>query len=206
MAKITKLETQKKDNSRVNLYLDDEFYCGLSMDVVVKYSLKVGSEIDIDYLVNVVYESEKIRIFNKCLNYIGSSYKTAKQVREYLKRKDYDDKLISETILKLKEYKILDDENYTEVYISTYKNKYGNTMLRKKLSEKGVSKDIVDEYLKENGVDEEIVYNLALKKLGQKPATYDNMSKVMRFLVSRGWDYDTNNKVVKRIMSERGDE
>lgn len=206
MAKITKLETQKKDKNRVNLYLDDEFFCGLSMDTVVKHCFAIGQEIDDEHLKNIIYESEKITLFNKCLDYIGSSYKTTKQVRDYLKRKEYDDELIKVTIEKLKEYKILNDDNFAEMYVSTYKNKYGNNMLRKKLFEKGIGKDIVDKYLEENKADEEIVYNLALKKLGQKPATYDNMSKILRFLSGRGWDYDTSNKVIKKIMKDRGEE
>lgn len=206
MAKITKLETQKKDKSRVNLYLDDEFFCGLSMDTVVKYSLRVGLEVEDEYLNGVIYESEKITVFNKCLDYIGSSYKTSKQVRDYLKRKEYADDLIKCTIEKLKEYRVLDDDNFAEMYINTYKNKYGNGILRKKLFEKGVSREIIDKYLEDNVPDEEIVYNLAIKKLGQKPATYENMSKIMRFLASRGWDFDINNKIVKQIMKERGEE
>ncbi len=205
MGKITKIEVQKKDKNRVNLYVDDEFLCGIAMDTLVKYGLKVGEEIDEAKFNSVVIESERIFLFNKCLDYIGSSYKTAKQVRDYLKRKGYDETLIKDTIEKLKEYKVLDDENFAQMYISTYKTKYGDMMLRKKLFEKGVSKSIVDDLLTDFESDEDIVYNLAIKKLGQRPATYENMTKIMRFLAGRGWDYDTNNAVIKRIMKEKGE-
>lgn len=202
MGKITKIEVQKKDKSRVNIYVDDEFFCGLAMDTLVKHSLKVGDEIEAESFSNIVLESERIALFNKCLDYIGSSYKTTKQVRDYLRRKEYDDNMIKDTLEKLKEYRVLDDDNFARMYISTYKAKYGNNMLRKKLSEKGVSKSIIDEVLEENEVDYDVVYKLAIKKLGQKEPTYENMTKVMRFLAGRGFDFDTVNKVCKDIMKD----
>lgn len=199
MAKITKIEVQKKDKNRVNLYVDDEFYCGLTMDTLVKHSLKVGDNIDERQFSEIVLESERIFVFNKCLDYIGSAYKTAKQVRDYLKRKGYDDNIIKDTLAKLKEYRVLDDENYAHMYTNTYKTKYGNAMLRKKLLEKGVSKNIIDDCLAENDADEEVVQKLALKKLGTKSPTRENINKVMRFLAGRGFDFDIINKVCHNI-------
>ena len=43
--KITKIEVQKKNKSRVNLYLDGEFNCGLSLETIVKNGIKEGREI-----------------------------------------------------------------------------------------------------------------------------------------------------------------
>lgn len=200
MGKLTKIEVQKKDKNRVNIYVDDEFYTGLAMDTLIKHSLKVGDEIDDAEFSGIVLESERISLFNKCLDYIGSSYKTTKQVRDYLRRKEYDDDMIKVTLEKLKEYRVLDDDNFARMYISTYKTKYGNNMLRKKLAEKGVSKSSIDEVLEENDVDYDVVCKLALKKLGQKEPTYENMTKVMRFLAGRGFDFDTVNSVCKGIM------
>lgn len=199
MSKITKIEVQKKDKNRVNLYVDDEFYHGLALDTVVKHGLKVGDDIDEKHFSDIVLESERITLFNKCLDYIGSSYKTAKQVRDYLKRKDYDSALIDETLAKLKEYRVLDDANFAQMYISTYKTKYGNNMLKKKLLEKGVSKTTIDTLLDENDTDEDVVRHLALKKLGSKEPTFENLAKVMRFLVGRGFDYDIVNSVCKNF-------
>lgn len=200
MGKITKIEVQKRDKNRVNIYVDDEFFSGLAMDTLVKHSLKGGDEIDEEHFSNIILESERIMLFNKCLDYIGSSYKTTKQVRDYLKRKEYDDSIIKETIEKLKEYRVLDDENFAHMYINTYRSKYGNNMLRKKLMEKGISKPIIDEVLDENLPDYDIVYALATKKLGRKEPIYDNMAKVMRFLAGRGFDFDIVSKVCRDIM------
>ena len=40
MPKITKLEVQKKNKERFNLYLDNEFEMGIDIDTLVKFNLK----------------------------------------------------------------------------------------------------------------------------------------------------------------------
>lgn len=40
MPKITKIEVQKKNKERFNLYLDEEFEMGIDMDTYVHFNLK----------------------------------------------------------------------------------------------------------------------------------------------------------------------
>ena len=46
MVKISKVEVQAKNKSRVNVYVDGEFYTGLDLDTCVKYGLKANYEIE----------------------------------------------------------------------------------------------------------------------------------------------------------------
>ena len=43
---ITKIEIQKNNDERANLYLDEKFFSGISLELVVKEHLKVGMEIE----------------------------------------------------------------------------------------------------------------------------------------------------------------
>ena len=45
MAVITKIE-QQKNKARVNIFVDDAFFCGLLKETAVIFKLKVGKEID----------------------------------------------------------------------------------------------------------------------------------------------------------------
>ena len=59
---ITKIEVQKRNKNRVNLYLNDEFFCGLSLETVVRNHLKEGqniSEQDVEYLKNETEKQEE---------------------------------------------------------------------------------------------------------------------------------------------------
>ena len=75
--KITKLEVQKRNKDRVNLYLDDEFYCGLSLEAVVKYALKVGQELEIQKLEFLQNDSEREIAQNKAMAYISKYQKSS---------------------------------------------------------------------------------------------------------------------------------
>ena len=46
MAEITLIEPQKKDKERCNVYVDGVFYCGIKLEVAVKYRLKTGMQIE----------------------------------------------------------------------------------------------------------------------------------------------------------------
>ena len=46
MSEITLIEPQKKDKLRCNVYVDGRFYCGIKLDVAVRYRFKVGIHID----------------------------------------------------------------------------------------------------------------------------------------------------------------
>ena len=73
---ITKIEVQKRNKNRVNLYLNDEFFCGLSLETVVRNHLKEGqniSEQDVEYLKN---ETEKQVALEKATGYISKCQKT----------------------------------------------------------------------------------------------------------------------------------
>ena len=56
--KITKLEVQKNDKNRVNLYVDDEFYSGIPAELVYLEHLKTGLEIDEKDLKKIIFEQE----------------------------------------------------------------------------------------------------------------------------------------------------
>ena len=203
---ITKLEVQKKDDSRVNLYLDDKFYCGLNMDVCIKYGLKKDKDIDQETIDGYIIESEKITAYNKVIKYLKSSLKTRKQLREYLNKKEYNAVTIDYVLDKLVEYGYINDEYYASSYINTYKNKYGNSRLRTNLLVKGVSKDIIDKCLedvsKEDMVDS--LEKVAAKYLKNKTIDKDVLIKLSRFLAYRGYDFDQINSYVNTI--KRGED
>ena len=203
MAIITKVEVQKKDKNRVNLYIDEEFYCGLDLDTCVKYGLKKDLELSDEKLKIVIFDAQKNDAFNKSVNYLGSALKTKKQLRDYLKKKEFSEEIIEYVIEKMVEYRYLDDAHFVDSYYKTYKNKYGNNKMKYNLISKGVSKTIVEEYFDNLEEDNsEVLYNLALKKLGNKEKTRENLDKVYRFLVSRGFDFDEVTSVIKKLKED----
>ena len=116
--KITKLVSQRRDPNRVNMYIDEKFFCGLSLDNVAKFGIYVGKDLSDEDLENILFEELKSRFFQRAMNYISRSIKTEFQVIRYLKNLSFKKKgewytdisnenlesIIELTVKKLKEY------------------------------------------------------------------------------------------------------
>ena len=199
---ITAIEFQKKHDDRANLYIDDEFYCGISVELVLKEQLKKGTEIDKERLDNLILEDEKHSAFAKSLKYISGSLKTEKQIKDYLRKKEYNPNTIEYVIDKLNEYKYIDDEQYAKSFVLTYASKYGKLKLISGLKNKGISDRIID-----NLFDEELelpsniglVAEKYMKNKQRNPKTYMMLS---RFLYSRGYEFDDINRVVSEMKKD----
>jgi len=87
MVNITKVEIQKNNKQKVNIYVDGEYYDKLYLDTCVKYSIKSGLEIDKARLDSIIEESNKHLALNSTVKYISSALKTKKQIKDYLKKK-----------------------------------------------------------------------------------------------------------------------
>lgn len=203
MSVITKLEYQKKNDSRANLYLDDEFYCGISVELCIREHLKSGMEIDEERLKELILEDEKGVAFTKAINYVSNNYKTKKQVKDYLYKKDYNKDTIEYVINKMEEYKYLDDESYAKQFVLTYSKKYGKLKLISGLKSKGISDKIID-----NIFDGEIEINNSIESVGDKYLKNKILDektylKLSRFLYSRGFQFDEINSYLNKIKRDK---
>lgn len=207
MAKITKIEVQKKNKERVNLFLDEEYAFSLSMELIYKEGLKKNQEIDAKRLELLAEEESIIRCKNSALKTIERSFKTEKEIIEKLKEKGYGDNAINKSIEFLKEYNFIDDINYTKAYINDKLNSFGSQKIKYALIQKGISKEIVEEALADSNKDNErkTAFNLAKKKLDiirkRENDKYTISGKLYRYLISKGYGYDIVNEVVKEVTS-----
>ena len=197
--KITKLEVQKNDKNRVNLYVDDEFYSGIPAELVYLEHLKTGLEIDEKDLKKIIFENENSKAMSRVTKYIGSSLKTQKQIRDYLRKKEYSDDTIEFVMSKLAEYNYIDDKKYAQAYVLTYGKKYGKLKLKSQLKVKGVSEEIIECVLEDNKVDS--IESVASKYLKNKVMSYEVSQKLFRFLYSRGYEFDEINSYINKLKS-----
>lgn len=199
---ITCIEFQKKHDDRVNLYVDDEFYAGVSVELILKQQLKKGMEISKEELDQLILEDEKGSAFNKSVKYLNSALKTEKQIKEYLRKKGYNLSTIEYVVDKLKEYKYLDDENYARSFVLTYSNKYGKLKLISALRSKGVSDRIIDNIFSEDLGIESNIRSIAEKYLKNKEKNPQTYLKLSRFLYSRGYEFDEINRLINELKKD----
>ena len=80
MSKITQISTQSKNKERCNVFVDEEFAIGVSLETVMKFRLKVGMEITKEKLLEITLDAEKTDAMNKAVGYVSKTLKTKKQV------------------------------------------------------------------------------------------------------------------------------
>lgn len=207
MAIITKIEIQKRNKERVNLFLDGEYAFSLSIELVYKEGLKTKDDIDSEKLKILAEHESAIRCKDSALRIIEKSYKTEKEVRDKLRLKGYEDNAINNSIEFLKEYNFINDVNYTKAFINNKLNSEGSQKIKYKLIQKGISKEIIAEELADlnNENEKNIALNIAKKKLNiikkRENDNYKISGKLYRYLISKGYGYDITSEVVKQVMS-----
>lgn len=102
--------------------------------------------------------SSKMDAFDRAAGYLALQPRTAAEIRNYLKKKEYSESEIDDAIVKLQEYRYLDDAAYAASYIrqAAARGK-GRRKIEQELAAKGVSSaDLEDAwiFLEEEGGEE----------------------------------------------------
>jgi regulatory protein len=216
--KVTKLSSQKKDSSRVNMYIDGEFFCGLSLDAVAKFNIYDGKEVDIKELDDILFEELKSRFSQRALSYVSKRIKTEYQLRRYLKTLSFKKKgswyndipkdklqdIFDEVVKKLDEYGYINDEDFAEQFIlSRIKNRpRGKTILVSELISKGVDKEIARSKVDELVGDEyEILKKTYEKRYRGEKITIRDRKKI-DYLKRKGFRWDLIKKLIDNESSK----
>lgn len=197
---ITKIEPQKRNKNRFNLFDADGFFTSLSMDSLLKYHVKEGMALSDDLLAEMKKEDTVKYAKEISVAYIAYTPRTEHQVREHLKKKDIDVGSIEETIQALYHYAFLDDAAYVRSFVSSYSHKLGEQAMRMKLKERGVSKSVIDANLSVDEDSQKQVAKALADKLfaryeGQEP--YKAKQKVYAALTRKGFSYDVIKSVLQ---------
>ncbi|CAI3245201.1 recombination regulator RecX [Clostridium neonatale] len=207
MPKITKIEIQKNNKDRVNIYLDGEYALAINAELVYKENLKVKDDVDISKLQEIAEKESYIRCKESAIKIIERSYKTEKEIRDKLKQKGYEEKQINNSIDFLKEYNFINDNTYAKAFIKDKLSSKGSQKIKYDLMKKGIAKDIIEENLikVDKNEEKEVALNVGRKKYEsirrKESDNYKLSGKLYRFLISRGYAYDIVKDVVKEIMS-----
>ena len=202
MPSITRLEAQKRDKQRVNIYVDDEFFCGITLDDVVRHKLSVGLVLTESDLTNLTANADENKYFNKALEYLLTSPKTELQIKQYLYKKQLDPNTITTIITRLKKYNYINDADYAQNFAQTKSTKLGRKNIQAKLMQKGINRDIITESVNEIGDQTDLVRATAEKYMRNKTPSRETFAKLYRYLIGKGFDFDTASAIMDECKSE----
>lgn len=185
MMKIQKYTKLKGNKYSVKI---DDIIVKLYDDVIVKYELLRVKEIDEKLFKEITEYNDKLEAYYKSLKYITRKLRTEKEIYKYLE-KDYDKKVILETIDKLKGMGYLNKEEYLKCFIADQVNMnlVGPNKIKKDLVSLGYNEEEVSPYIDE--IDNEVWFNKIEKLVNKKIKANRNLG---------------NNKLKEKISYDLG--
>lgn len=201
---ITKIDKQKKNNKRYNLYIDGGFLCGIYDDTILKFGIASGDELS-EKEINDIRDFDEYMYGKKAaFDYLSFRIRSISEIKKKLKTKKLSDCNIERVITHLTELGLVNDEDFARQLINEkIKNKpAGKKLLQQKLFEKGISKQISEDVLN-NIFTSEIEKELALKVYDKlKPKLeglekQDMKKKIYETLARKGFDYEIINEIIR---------
>lgn len=200
--KITKIEVQKNNKSRVNLFVDDEFYCGLSVETILKNNVKPGMDIEEQTIQTFKNETEKEIALNKAVNYVSKQAKTKKQITDYLFKKGFEEDIVNYAITKLKEYNYINDEVYAKHFVKFKTSKNGKRKILMQLKLNGVDEETAKSSIEKYCEDEKSIFNVAEKYLKNKILDIKTKQKLYRHLISKGYEMENVTNCLNKFFKD----
>lgn len=207
---ITKIERQKKQAKRFNIYCDGEFTLGIHEDVLVKSGLHTGDILDKKRIEELESVEEFHLAKDKALRYISYRRRSEKEVHSKMVEKEFHPVVIDAVVAHLKNLNFINDRAFAEAYLhdAQLKKPAGAKFIRQQLLLKGISKIIIDDVLGEK-LGRETEISLArqaaakhVRRSGiirKKEKREKQQKRLADFLARRGFAWETVFTVVKEF-------
>lgn len=198
MSEITSIEPQVKDKERCNVYVDGRFYCGIKLEVALKYQLKSGMQIEKQKLDEIQLATEKSQALDKAMTYLSACMRTRRQMRDYLNKKGYTQTVADYVIERLEYHNLIDDAAYCRAYVNSVKGK-GKRALEADLIKRGAEKCAISEALEEVEEDSGEATVIIEKYMRGKARDKQNLYKAFKYLLSKGYGYETAKEALEKF-------
>ncbi|MFT4451286.1 regulatory protein RecX [Parvimonas sp. G1425] len=196
-----------KSKEVFEVVFEDETKLLLNYNIFEKYKVSVDMYFSEDEILEMKYFSDIERAKSRAINYISGKLKTKYEVRLKLKENGFAEDIIDEVLDILEKEEYLNDKVYCEIFIEDKKklNGYGKNKIKSLLIQKGISKNIFEDFLNEFEYDEEFdnALKMGIKKLNLLSNEEDNFKKkqkIINYLTYRGFGFDVINDVLREIL------
>ena len=196
--KIREIKPDKLHYNLISLSNGEEVL--IDKDVCSENSLAADTEIDLDTLQELKFQSDYVRAKSRAMWYLDRMDYSEKALYEKLVLKGFDKKASSAVIAKLVELGLINDRRYGERLVEKLtESGISKRAAMQKMYAKGLSIDLCKELLENSEVDEEdSLLRLIEKKYAEKLKCKENYGKVYAALVRRGFSYSDVKSALKK--------
>ncbi|MGF2615077.1 recombination regulator RecX [Rossellomorea vietnamensis] len=212
MGKITKITRQVKNQERYNIFIDGEYSFSVDEEIIARFQLGKGDEIDEVAMAEIGYEDDIRRAFNLAIHYLSFRMRTEKEVLDYLKKKELEQPVADEVIQKLKKYEYLNDQEFAKAFVNTQINTSdkGPGVVERELAAKGVDKASIEEAIEtftpDIQLEKAIILTDKLYKKYKKDSSMVAKQKTEQNLARKGYSFSVINLAWQETDNEKSEE
>ncbi len=158
---ITKIERQRRNPARFNIYVDGEYAFSVHEDVLIRCRLSKGKVLEGADVADVLQEEERQSAVHAALKFVRYKPRTRAEVERHLKDKGFETEFIRAALTRLQNYGYVNDEAFARAWVEERRRLRGKGRyaLKRELQQKGIEDRIITEVLAP--IDDEDEYRLA---------------------------------------------
>lgn len=140
-------------------------------------------------------------IDDKLMKYVIFKKRTEKEVRQKCQKLQYTDEYIDEVIEYLSENNYINDKVYVEKYIQNVMRLKTSSIFEMKIDllRRGVDEDYIENYINKNSEELESFEKESAIKLARKKISNAEIEKVKKYLMSKGYKYESISLAIDNL-------
>lgn len=204
--RLTDIQIDEETPSRRILFLDGLYFDSVDAGCIPKLGLRVGLEIETQVLQKLIKADEAIRAKNYALGLLSSQSYSKNQMVYQLGQKGFGSEAIEITLEDLEQLGHIKDEDFAKKWVERRRRSKpkGRRMLEHELANHSIDKATVDRVLGgiHNADEKEIALQVARKQATRYKSLPPEVAKrrLHGFLLRRGFDYETIQSVIERVL------
>lgn len=196
--KITAIKQQVKRSDRYSIYGDGKYLFSFSEGELLGSGIRIGQELDETELNELRNKAVLDKAYDRALNLVSMRPRSEWEIRDYLKRKEYEPSIHDLVITRLNERGYLNDEDFAKRWVENRRllKATSKRRLTQELRQKRIADDIIKAVLDNDETDEVEVLKTLIERKRQQ-SRYQDDQKLIQYLARQGFAYDQIKEALK---------
>lgn len=198
MLKVTDIKQQIKRQDRYSIFIDGKYSFSLSENELMQSGIRLNREYTTTELEELKQTAVLDKAYMRSLDMLSRRARSEWELRDYLRRKDYEPEIIDQIITRLKKLQYIDDYNFAKAWVDNRRllKATSKRKLSQELKQKRVEQSVIDGVLAEDDTDElAVIRELIVKKRTQ--SRYQDDQKLIVYLLRQGFSYGDVKEAIK---------
>lgn len=199
MPKISDIKQQIKRQDRYSIFVDGKYTFSLSENELMQSGIRLNKEYTAIELEQLKQTAVLDKAYMRSLDMLSRRARSEWELRDYLRRKDYEPEIIDQIIERLQKSQYIDDYKFAKSWVDNRRllKATSKRKLSQELKQKRVEQSVIDEVLAEDDTDESaVIHELIVKKRTQ--SRYQDDQKLIAYLLRQGFSYGDVKEAMKQ--------